>query len=494
MNHDTSRCPLPSLVGPLLTDGGHYIDNLFASAWKSLNLNRRLEAAGFAKRSGFAVTETVFVLMVWKWLNVSSIAMFCRNAVSMFTRAKKDVLYDFLKREDIHWRKFNLHTARELYRHHGLSHGQVKAFVLDDSIKTRRGKKMEDVSCHYDHTTNRHVMGQQVLTLGLVTEEAFLPLDSQLYISNEKAQPLNRDHKDRRSIGAQRYREATTRSKPQMALAMMKRAKRGGVEADYLVADAWFGTKTMVRAADEVGVCAVLRMKKGAMKYRVHAGEGEPQMLDAKELFAHQVRKQWRKVRGLPWRAVALEAELDISQNKQPPRYKRVRLLFVRAVREPGEPEMGKKDWALFLSTDPTLSIGKMLEVYALRWGIEVYFKEAKQHLGFLVEHTRTFTSHTASIHLCAIRYLMLVHAKLSGDGARIGELRADIQDQLNLLSFAGRLWQVFRAIISDTLDELGETLGCSVEALMRMFDEKVNQFMVQCLQLDAFTMRLEHE
>ena len=50
-------------------------------------------------------------------------------------------------------------------------------------------------------------MGQQVLTLGLASEEAFVPLDSQIYISSKKAQSLNRDHKDRRSIGAQRYRE-----------------------------------------------------------------------------------------------------------------------------------------------------------------------------------------------------------------------------------------------------------------------------------------------
>ena len=63
--------------------------------------------------------------------------------------------------------------------------------MLDDSIKARRGKKMEDVSSHYDHTTNRHVMGQQVLTLGLASEEAFVPLDSQIYVSSKKAQPLN---------------------------------------------------------------------------------------------------------------------------------------------------------------------------------------------------------------------------------------------------------------------------------------------------------------
>ena len=155
---------------------------------------------------------------------------------------------------------------------------------------------------------------------------------------------------------------------------------------------------------------------------------------------------------------------------------------------------MGKKDWAVFVCTDPALAVSKMLEVYALRWGIEVYFKEAKQHLGFLAEQTRTFVSHTASIHLCAIRYLMLVHAKLSEDGARIGECRADIEEQLNLMSFAARLWQVFRAIICDTLDELGDTVGCSAEVLMQAFDEKVNQFFVRSLQLDAFTMRLEHE
>ena len=88
---------------------------------------------------------------------------------------------------------------------------------------------------------------------------------------------------------------------------------------------------------------------------------------------------------------------------------------------EPGEPEVGKKDWALFLCTVPGLAMSKVLEVYALRWGIEVYFKEAKQHLGFLAEQTRTFASLTASIHLRAMRYLMLVQAKLGDDQVRIG-------------------------------------------------------------------------
>jgi IS4 transposase len=35
------------------------------------------------------------------------------------------------------------------------------------------------------------------------------------------------------------------------------------------------------------------------------------------------------------------------------------------------------------LSTDVNLEAAKVLEIYALRWAVEVYFKEAKQHLGF---------------------------------------------------------------------------------------------------------------
>ena len=135
-----------------------------------------------------------------------------------------------------------------------------------------------------------------------------------------------------------------------------------------------------------------------------------------------------------------------------------------------------------------------MLEIYALRWGIEVYFKEAKQHLGFLKEQTATFASHTASIHLCAIRYLMLVHNKLEYQDADIGGIRSDIQEQLDSLSFAGRLWQIFRAIISEALKNSQETLVCSVDTVMQTIDERVNEFFIRSLQLDAFTLHLEYD
>jgi hypothetical protein len=354
---------------------------------------------------------------------------------------------------------------------------------------------MEGVSSHFDHVTGRRVMGQQVLTLGLATEEAFLPLDSQIYISEVKARPLISEHKDNRSTLGRRYSEATTQSKPRMAANMMKRAVRSGIEADYAIADAWFGTRSMMRAALGLEMCAILRMKKSRMKYRAAIKGRKQEFLNAQELYACVVKREWKKVRGLPWKAVSLAVELDLAEDDdKAPRWQAVRLLFVRGLKEPADTDAGKKDWALFLTTDVQLSMSKMLEIYALRWGIEVYFKEAKQHLGFLKEQTATFASHTASIHLCAMRYLMLMHNKLAGHASRIGEIRSSIQEQLDTLSFAGRLWQLFRSIISGALHDLRKKLGYSKEAIMEMIDERVNTFFVRSLQLDAVTLRLEYE
>ena len=106
---------LPPLVGNVITDQRHCIDNLFADTWKKLKINVRIKRAGFTKRSGIDITEAVFLLLLWKWINVSSIAMFSRKALRMFSRAKKDVMYDLLKREDVNWRLFNLQTAKGVY-------------------------------------------------------------------------------------------------------------------------------------------------------------------------------------------------------------------------------------------------------------------------------------------------------------------------------------------------------------------------------------------
>lgn len=62
-----------------------------------------------------------------------------------------------------------------------------------------------------------------------------------------------------------------------------------------------------------------------------------------------------------------------------------VRLVFSAPVRA-----QSANTWVVFLCTNAQLSEAKILEVYSLRWSIEVYFKEIKQNLGFLKEQSGT--------------------------------------------------------------------------------------------------------
>ena len=493
MNHDTNKRLFPSLIEEVLEHPGQCVDNVFAEVWKGLKLNQLIGRVGFKKRTGVSIVDSVFLLLLWKWIDVSSIAVFARQSLQVFSTAKKDVMYDLLKREDIDWRKLNIGVATTISRQKDLLSSRIKAYVLDDSIKKRRGKKMEGVSCHFDHTEGRHVMGQQVLTLGLVTEALFMPLDSQIYVSGSKAHELNGEFKDKRNIVAKRYEEATKQTKPEIAKGMLGRAKRQGLKADYLVADAWFGTKPMIRTAQSLDITAILRMKKNTMKYRVTGTKGKAEELDAKALYQRAVKGEWKKVRGLPYRAVTIEVELDVGNKEdKEPKLIKTRLLFVRGVKAEGKASISKKDWALFLTTAPEMSLTKILEIYALRWAIEVYFKEAKQQLGFLIEQTRTFASHTASIHLTAIRYLMLVSAQQQDAELRVCDIRSRIKDQITTLDFAQRLCQLFRVLISGALDGIKNKLGKKTEVIMLAIDKRIEDFFIQALQLDAFTLEME--
>jgi len=252
-------------------------------------------------------------------------------------------------------------------------------------------------------------MGQPVLTLGLSGEEGFVPLDSELFISAAKAKALHQPFKDGRSRAAKRYRIARNQTKLQMAKAMIHRAVRAGIKADYLLADAWFGNKTTIRTAEESLLTAVVRMKKDTMKYRlteIQAGQAVHREVAVKTLYQACIRGQWEKIPGQPYQAKALDVGLNLSESpKEPERWIKVRLLFVRGVVHGEQAQAGKHDWAVFLTTDPGLAPQRILELYALRWAVEVYFKEAKQHLGFLKEQSNHYAAYIASIHLTAIRF-----------------------------------------------------------------------------------------
>jgi hypothetical protein len=90
---------------------------------------------------------------MWVWVGRESVALFARQSLRSFAETSKDALYDVLAREDLNWRAFHGAVALKVYRTARLKKSTLRAFVLDDSVKQRRGKRLEGVSRHFDHLT-----------------------------------------------------------------------------------------------------------------------------------------------------------------------------------------------------------------------------------------------------------------------------------------------------------------------------------------------------
>jgi SRSO17 transposase len=489
MNSATKTLNLPSLTTDLLSQINLKIDNTFSSTWNSIGFNIMLRQANFSKRSGTPVGDVTYLLMLWVWLKVDSVAMFSRDALLSFSAAKKDALYDLLNREDLDWRKLQLLTAKKVLKANPKN--QLSAFVIDDTVKTRCGKRMPGVSSHFDHLTARCVMGQQIVTLGVANDEQFVPVDNEIFISQVKEQSLDYKFTDGRSIAAKRYQKSKIQTKPEMVCDMIARAIRGGINADYFLADAWFATKHILRMTIEHSLVAIVRMKKNKMKYRLSVG-GVSHLLCAKALYQQHVKGQWQTLNHVPYQSKSIAVELNLaSSDKEPAQWVKVKLLFVRSVNEEKQ-QASKHDWALFLTTDSQLEDEKILEVYALRWGIEVYFKEAKQKLGFLKEQSRHYSAYIASIHLTGLRFCLLLFAKQEEGSARLSDVRNDFEESLSCLNFASKLWGLFKALIAGALNEMTSLTNVDKDDVLNKIEETVVDFFTQVMQMDSFTLRQE--
>ncbi len=87
----------------------------------------------------------------------------------------------------------------------------------------------------------------------------------------------------------------------------------------------------------------------------------------------------------------------------------------------------------------------------------QVYFKELKQNLGFLKEQSGDFAVCYASVHLSAIRYMLLSNLMLEKGTLKFGQLLNKATGQIELLSFAGMLWEVFKGLLSQTFTHILE-------------------------------------
>ena len=409
------------------------------------------------KKRGYVAGELLSVLLMLPFAGVSSVRALFFSGLVQLSQAQKDAYYRLKNMETINWRKLLWLVAkrfRQLTEEKGKSEG-TRCLILDDSLLLKTSRFTEGISKVFDHVTKRYLWGFKLLLLGWWDGKSFLTLDFSLHrekgrnkkkpfgmSKRQKNEQFNKK-REKNTPGAKRKRELDT-SKIKQAIRMLCRAVKYGFVADYVLTDSWFFCFELLQC--------VRNLKKGAVHLIAMARMGIAKYEYEGKLYSPAELKQCLK--GNKKRCRKLKAhyiECLVCYQGMP-----VKLFFVRY--------SGQAKWKLMVTTDSSLSFIRMMEIYSIRWSIEVFFKEAKQHLLLGKSQSRDLDAQITDATIAMIRYMLLGLCKRFSDYETFGQLFEAHSKQLLELTMAERIW----GLMLELAREICEVLEISPEQLLR--------------------------
>lgn len=260
--------------------------------------------------------------------------------------------------------------------------------VLDDTIAPKRGPEVFGIGCHIDavRSTKAHrvfVFGHCWVVLAVLVHVPFstrvwaLPVLFRLY----------------RNLSECEKRRAVYRKKTELAREMLDVLVRWAAGRRIEVAaDCAYCNDTVSRGLPD-NVVLVGAMRPDAVLTeapstgpRGPAG-GRPRKrgktLRKPEQLARDGRTPWKTTTAkLYGRATTVRYKTMVGQWYRATGTRLLRIVVVECT-------TGRLPIRVFFSTDASLSVVTILEAYAGRWGIEVFFRDAKQLLGFADSQAR---------------------------------------------------------------------------------------------------------
>jgi len=237
-------------------------------------------------------------------------------------------------------------------------------------------------------------------------------------------------HRDIDSPGAQRAAEADIK-KTTMMVTILKRAVKRGFRADYVLTDSWFFNLGLVKQVSKLNKKYNLNLismaKMGATKYKLTANDT---YYNAIELAAKFERKA---VNARSHKAKYIKVPVTFGDI-------RINLFFIKIGQS--------KNWNLLVTTDLTINFQKIMDVYQIRWSIELFFRESKQNLNLGKSKSTCFDAQIADATISLVQYTILsFHRRITDYSSFDGIFASALEDAMQY-SIASELQKIFLIII----------------------------------------------
>ncbi len=433
-----------------------------------------------AKSKGILADSIFQILFVFQYFSVQNVHQYIKRNPIEEVGLKKDVFYEFLRNPNIDWRRIMYLFIRQLFKlieEHSVenhySKSQPSFFIVDDTLIQKTGKNIENISMVYDHVEHSYKLGYKLLTLGFYDGKSFFPLDFSLHF--EQGKNANRGL-SQKSLANQYLKERHPSCASALRLAQMQEAKNNmminliqyalqkNLKADYVLFDSWFMSAEAIHALHQ---------------------------LDPQLNIISPFKSNRRIVVGGKSYSVANYARTKESKAKYSRKFKcryfesiiqyqsiNLKAFWIKM--------KGQSQWHVLVSTDLHLNFSNLMKYYAVRWTIEVFFKDCKQTLRLEKCHSVDLDAHFAYISIVLMNYMLLSLKRRFEDYESIGGMFRDVIIQVFEKTIAEKILEIITTILENLSQILDFNLEYSLLKIIRLQIDAENLLKIPLAQLIA--------
>lgn len=422
------------------------------SFFNAFNIRILLKPFEKAKAKGISVSMLVLMLCIFRLRGLSIFGV-QKIGTKNFFGSDENSFYRLMNNSRMDWRRLLMSFAKQficITQTKGVKNDAVKCFIIDDTDLEKTGKTIEYIGRIFNHVTRKCILGYKMLTLGYWDGKSLIATDFSLHreagksgnygMSKKELRAQFSKKRDKDSPAFKRVQELD-RKKTEVAVSMLKRAVKNGLIASYVLMDSWFVNDYIIKSIRSIknGMLHVLGMcKMDKRKYTIGGKE-----LNSAQITARYARTKGKYSRKHKSHYIPVTAVYKGET---------VKLFYIKY--------RNAKHWTLLLSTNLSLSFVEALELYQIRWTIEVLFKECKQYLRLATSQNTDFDGQIADATLTLITHTVLTLQKRFGAYETIGGLFRQTQQHLIELT----LWERILKIFLKLLQRLAEILKIDIE------------------------------
>jgi len=311
--------------------------------------------------------------------------------------------------------EFLAFKAHELLKILKPKKGEVAELIIDSSNKQKKGKRMEAVGWIYDPVSGRKYKGHTYVKAAIRFRNYTIPLGIRLYVKAELCGALGMEFKKLTHLAAELIE---TCSPPE------------GLKV-YALFDIYYLCPVVVNACKRKGFHFIAPVKSNRNLFKngrkLKAGKYAKNLFRRSTKQAFTLKKQDRTKQfqyvDAGWMEVSSLGSLHLIVSRR----------------------KGERTGISLVTDDKKLTPKKMIEFYDDRWNIEVFFRDAKQLLGFGQYQNSTYRAAVTHLHLVCFAYALLTHIAIEGESAQ-GKTKqskipstADLQNELRRI-----VWEDF--------------------------------------------------